>query len=174
MPLVVRPRSIKRLLFLGIALSIFTSIVLFSLTRYGINTKDGTTILDCNLKNVEEVLEHREEYWEYIMWRCFFNIFFNDPTMGFNIWICDIVFRSHYKSWSNSPFDYVKVNQMMEERSENQHYLRDLDYHLGLTEQVGKEQKFPVKVQLPFDIMKKDVHLRHLSWLSWSTTTGYL
>ena len=62
MPLVVRPRSIKRLLFLGIALSIFTSIVLFSLTRYGINTKDGTTILDCNLKNVEEVLEHREEY----------------------------------------------------------------------------------------------------------------
>ena len=52
---------------------------------------------------------------------------------------------------------------MMEERSENQHYLRDLDYHLALTEQVGKEQKFPVDVKLPFDIMKKDVHLRHLS-----------
>ena len=62
MPLVVGPRSIKRLLFLGIALSIFTSILLFSLTRYGINTKDGTTILDYNLKDVEEVLEHREEY----------------------------------------------------------------------------------------------------------------
>ena len=62
MPLVVRPLSIKRLLFLGIALSIFTSILLFSLTRYGINTKDGTTILDHNLKDVEEVLEHREEY----------------------------------------------------------------------------------------------------------------
>ena len=52
---------------------------------------------------------------------------------------------------------------MMEGRSENQHYLRDLDYHLALTEQVGKEQKFPVDVQLPFDIMIKDVHLRHLS-----------
>ena len=47
MTLVVRPLSIKRL---------------FSLTRYGINTKDGTTIHDYNLKDVKEVLEHREEY----------------------------------------------------------------------------------------------------------------
>ena len=62
MALVVRPRSIKRLLFLSIALPILTSILLLSLTRYGINTKDGTTILDHNLKDVEEVLEHREEY----------------------------------------------------------------------------------------------------------------
>ena len=52
---------------------------------------------------------------------------------------------------------------MMGERKENQHYLRDLDYHLALMEQVGQGQKFPVEVKLPFDIMKKDVHLRHLS-----------
>ena len=52
---------------------------------------------------------------------------------------------------------------MMGERRENQHYLRDLDYHLALMEQVGKEQKSPVEVKLPFDIMKKDVHLRHWS-----------
>ena len=29
---------------------------------------------------------------------------------------------------------------MMGERRENQHYLRDLDLHLALMEQVGKEQ----------------------------------
>ena len=62
MPLVVRLRSIKRLLFFGHCIVYFTSILLFSLTRYGINTKDGTTILDYNLKDVKEVLEHREEY----------------------------------------------------------------------------------------------------------------
>ena len=46
----------------GHCITFFTFILLFSLTRCGINTKDGTTIHDYNLKDVKEVLEHREEY----------------------------------------------------------------------------------------------------------------